>query len=210
MSLLQVSLSTGQSDKHWGDKAPLSFDRGQAVIHLPDQHDFHLRSIKKAARLLDSLAPKSLQLTGDWHREQQWAFAVAFTSPTKQQSIQWCEDEHKSRLQQQYQAMLFTRNLINRTPEDISPQKLADEVTDWLRELAGDAVTAKTLTGEALLQAGWAGIYHVGRGSERPPVLLELDYNPGKDNTPRSVRHWLAKASPLTAADTVLKAAKAC
>lgn len=182
MSLLQVSLSTKKAEKHWGDNAPLSFDAGQAIIHLPDNRDLHLRNIKKAARLLESLSVDTLQLQGQWHPEQQWAFAQAFTTVKKQQAIHWCEDEHKSRLQQQYKAMLFTRNLINRTPEDISPQKLASEVTDWLRELAGDAITARTITGEALLEAGWAGIYHVGRGSERPPVLLELDYNPGQHN----------------------------
>lgn len=180
MSTLRVSLSIEQADSHWGSNAPLSFDAGRARIHLPDNNNLYLREIKKAARLLESLAVEKLQLHGDWHPEQQWAFALAFTTAKKQQAIDWCEDQHKDRLQQQYRAMLFTRNLINRTPEDISPQKLASDVTDWLKELAGDAITARTTVGEALREAGWAGIYHVGRGSERPPVLLELDYNPGK------------------------------
>ncbi len=35
--------------------------------------------------------------------------------------------------------------------------------------------------GEALQQAGWVGLYQVGRGSEREPVMLELDFNPSKD-----------------------------
>ncbi|WP_088332680.1 aminopeptidase PepB [Lacimicrobium sp. SS2-24] len=182
MSFLQVSLSTEQADKHWGSTAPLSFGPQQVSIHLPDDKALHLRHIKKAARILEGIAGEPLQLHGKWHPEQQWAFAQAFTTVKKQQAIHWCEDEHKSRLADQYQAMLFTRNLINRTPEDISPQKLASEVTDWLQNLAGDKVTAKTLTGEELLEAGWAGIYHVGRGSERPPVLLELDYNPGTND----------------------------
>lgn len=34
------------------------------------------------------------------------------------------------------------------------------------------------LSGEELVAAGWQGIYEVGRGSSRPPVLLELDFNP--------------------------------
>jgi len=55
----------------------------------------------------------------------------------------------------------------------------------WLESLGGDKVTVSTIVGEALKEAGWTGIYNVGRGSERPPVLLELDYNPtGKEDAP--------------------------
>ncbi|WP_102798621.1 aminopeptidase PepB [Bowmanella denitrificans] len=181
MSSLQVRLSASNPDSHWGSKAPVSFDSQSATIHLSGSDKDQIRSIRKAARLLDSIGIESVQLTDDWSLEQQWAFAGSFTTAKKQNHIQWVSDANQDKLSQMYQAMLFTRNLVNRTPEDIYPQSLANEVSQWLSTLAPQAVTVKTLVGEELQQAGWTGIYNVGRGSSRPPVLLELDYNPSGD-----------------------------
>ncbi|GAB3026697.1 aminopeptidase PepB [Bowmanella dokdonensis] len=180
MSQMQVRLSPDSPQEHWG-RGPLSFDANSATIHIAGETSSQLRTIRKAARLLDGLGPEEILFAGDWQKEQQWAFASSFSNPKKQARFHWCEDQHKSVLEKQYQAMLFTRQLINRTPEDIFPESLANEVTDWLSGLAGKAVTARSIKGEALKQAGWVGIYHVGRGSDRPPVLLELDYNPSGD-----------------------------
>ena len=44
--------------------------------------------------------------------------------------------------------------------------------------LAPEHISAKHIVGDALVEFGWHGIFEVGRGSDRPPVLLELDYNP--------------------------------
>ena len=180
MSQLQVRLSSENPKQPWG-RAPLSFDADSATIHLPADQAQQLRTIRKAARLLDGLAIEAIEFAGDWQKEQQWAFACSFGNPKKQARFHWRDNEDKAQLEQQYQALQFTRQLINRSPEDIFPESLANEVTDWLSNLGGKSVTARTTKGEALKQAGWVGIYHVGRGSERPPVLLELDYNPTGD-----------------------------
>ncbi|AWL10862.1 PepB aminopeptidase [Saliniradius amylolyticus] len=186
MSHIQVRLSQDPAPKGWSEKGPLSFDQQGAHIHIGhlDSSDA-LRAIRKAARMLDSTGVAKAALSDSWSFEQQWAFASSFSSPKKQDAVQWADDGNSERLQQHFDALRFTRNLINRSPEDISPEVLAEEASNWLRQLGGERVQTRVTKGEALKEAGWIGIYEVGRGSERPPVLLEVDYNPtGDDKAP--------------------------
>jgi hypothetical protein len=61
--------------------------------------------------------------------------------------------------------------------------------------------------GEDLREQGYLG-HTVGRGSERPPVLLALDYNPTGDKEPRYTPAWSVKASPLIPAATASSRAR--
>ncbi|MCP4280390.1 MAG: aminopeptidase PepB, partial [Alteromonas sp.] len=161
----------------WGESAKLSFTESGAVIHLPDDK-LNERLIQQAARKLDGLSLPAVTLSGDWHKEQQWAFALSFTRARKPASIKWAETADKEALEQEYAALLFTRQLVNETPEDLSPETLATRAAQWLKSLGGDKVTYSMTVGEDLKEQGWIGIYNVGRGSERPPAMLVLDYNP--------------------------------
>ena len=77
--------------------------------------------------------------------------------------------------------MVFTRNQTNATPEDLSPEKLASSSVEWLTSLSPSHVSAKQWVGEELVEQQWHGLYNVGRGSQRPPVMLEVDFNPTDD-----------------------------
>ena len=180
MTDFNVSLSHEPAAKQWGENAPLSMNDNGATIHLSDSTD-EQRSIAVAARTLDNLNIKQVRLQGDWSFDQQWTFAMSYTRARNPGRIDWAESEDKSNLENHYAAMCFTRKLVNDTPEDLSPENLASRAADWLKELGGDKVSVSMTTGEALKDAGWGGIYNVGRGSERPPVLLEVDYNPTGD-----------------------------
>lgn len=82
-------------------------------------------------------------------------------------------------------AARWVRDITNGCPEEIYPMSLAESALLLIRGLAGDQVTARITAGEALRESGHIGIWSVGRGSEREPVLLELDYNPtGERNAP--------------------------
>ena len=52
---------------------------------------------------------------------------------------------------------------------------------EWISNVAGDRVTYRITKGEDLRDQGYMGLHTVGRGSERSPVLLALDYNPTGD-----------------------------
>ncbi|MFT7216642.1 MAG: PepB aminopeptidase, partial [Paraglaciecola sp.] len=90
-------------------------------------------------------------------------------------------DHNSDLLSMRYQALIFTREQINATPEDLSPQRLATQSANWLISLSPSHVSYQTWTGEELLAQKWHGLYQVGRGSTRPPVMLEVDYNPTGD-----------------------------
>jgi len=79
----------------------------------------------------------------------------------------------------------FTRQLVNETPEAMSPEYLSRQSAQWLKNLAPNAVSFHEIVGDELAAQGWTGIFNVGRGSARPPVMLILDYNPtGNVNAP--------------------------
>ena len=177
MAEFTVSLSTQSANPSWGDNAKLSFVESGAVIHLPDD-SANERTIQQAARKLDGLSLPGVTLAGEWSKEQQWAFALSFTRARKPASITWANNTDKATLEQEYAALLFTRQLVNDTPEDLSPETLAQRAADWLKSLGKDNVNYTMTVGEELKNEGWVGIYNVGRGSERPPAMLVLDYNP--------------------------------
>jgi PepB aminopeptidase len=177
MAEFTVSLSTQSANPSWGDNAKLSFVESGAVIHLPDD-SANERTIQQAARKLDGLSLPGVTLAGEWSKEQQWAFALSFTRARKPASITWANSTDKATLEQEYAALLFTRQLVNDTPEDLSPETLAQRAADWLKSLDKDNVNYTMTVGEELKNEGWVGIYNVGRGSERPPAMLVLDYNP--------------------------------
>ncbi len=186
MSRLCVFITNEAVADYYSADTVLTVDGHKAKIHLVDpKNNLHL--IKKAARNLDSLGVIQVELAGSWEIEQQWAFAQSFTTTKKQHHIQWCDDNNANELSNRYQAMIFTRNLTNATPEDLSPEILANTCEDWLCSLSAKGISSRRWVGEALKEQGWMGIYHVGRGSTRPPVLIEIDYNPtGDDNAPIS------------------------
>jgi PepB aminopeptidase len=56
-----------------------------------------------------------------------------------------------------------------------------------LSSLSTESISSRLIMGEELQQQGWHGIYQVGRGSSRPPLLAEIDFNPsGDEQTPVS------------------------
>lgn len=181
MSRLSVSITTQAPADYYSIGTILTINGDSAQIHLVSSEN-NLSKIQKAARSLDNLGIMQVELVGNWEVEQQWAFAQSFTSTTKQHHIKWCDDNNAKELSHRYQAMVFTRNITNATPEDLSPEMLADSCENWLASIDEKHISSKRWVGDQLKDQNWMGIYHVGRGSTRPPVLIEIDFNPTEDN----------------------------
>ncbi|WP_406666252.1 aminopeptidase PepB [Gallaecimonas sp. GXIMD1310] len=171
---LTISLSAAAAPAHWGDNALLSFAADSATVHGTER-----RRIQQAGRRLRSQGVSEVALTDSFDREQQWAFAEGFMSTLGGETIHWAGVD--AELDARLQVARWVRDVTNLGPEQLSPQLLADKASAFIRELGGDKVSTEVITGEALQQAGWTGVYNVGRGSERPPVMLVLDYNPTGD-----------------------------
>jgi PepB aminopeptidase len=181
MSRLSIFITTKVPADYLSPGTVVSVNGQIAHIHLVDINN-NIDLVKKAARSLDNLGVMQVELKGNWHIEQQWAFAQSFTTTKKQHHIKWCDDDNVDELSHRYQAMIFTRNITNSTPEDLSPEILANTCEEWLTSIDEKHISSKRWVGEALKEQGWMGIYHVGRGSVRPPVLIEIDYNPTGDS----------------------------
>ncbi|EMC3892143.1 aminopeptidase PepB, partial [Enterobacter hormaechei] len=75
----------------------------------------------------------------------------------------------------------WVRDTINAPAEELGPEQLAQRAVDLLCGVAGEKMSYRITKGEDLREQNYMGIHTVGRGSERPPVLLALDYNPTGD-----------------------------
>ncbi len=68
-------------------------------------------------------------------------------------------------------SICWVRDLINTPTEDMSPAMLADIALTLTQEYPA---TATIIRGEELLSANYPLVYAVGRGSSRPPCLVDL------------------------------------
>ena len=182
---MNIWLSREFAAPEWGEGALLSHRPDGMVIHLVTASP--LLDIQQAARRLCGQGIQKVALCGHWEREQQWAFAQGLQTPKAEVELQWAtsSEEDREELEARWLCGRWVREMTNATPEQLGPLELAVEAAAFITELAPDRISHRILKGEALQQAGWVGLYQVGRGSDREPVMLELDYNPtGDRNAP--------------------------
>ncbi|WP_456296124.1 aminopeptidase PepB [Vibrio sp. AK197] len=184
---MSVFISQEAALPHWGEKATLSFNENGAVIHL-DQ-GFDLAAIQRAARKLDAQGIKQIALQGEgWNLEAAWAFSQAYRNPKLNNELTLPElsEADSAELQARIKAADFTRDLINKSAEEVAPRQLATMASEFIKSVAPEGtVSIKIVKDKDLLVEGWEGIYAVGRGSERTSAMLQLDYNPtGDENAP--------------------------
>jgi len=179
--VMSVLLSTEPADARWGEKALLSTTTEGMTIHLPTSDK--LAAISRAARRIDGQGIKKVKLAGEhWDLENSWAFWQGFRGPKGARSVEWAElsEADNKKLQQRLTIIDWVRDTINMPAEDLSPEKLARRAVDLLCE-HGDLISYRITKGEDLREQKYMGLHTVGRGSDRPPVLLALDYNPTGD-----------------------------
>jgi PepB aminopeptidase len=183
-----VQLSEQPAPSHWGENASLSFNEGGATVHLSEQET--LKNVQKAGRAIANQGLKNVVLAGDaWCTESQWAFYQGFVSPKTLNGVKFVDNAQTDikELNDLKASATWAREMVNGTADDIYPESLAEKAAEFIQSLAPEHVSYQIIKGDALLEQQWIGIHAVGRGSERPPVLLALDYNPtGDDNAPVS------------------------
>lgn len=179
---LTVTLSDNSIAETWGGKNKLSFAENRATIHLTHIKDSteNLEIIQASARNISAMSIPNIILQGDWSLEAQWHFWQGAFSPKFIPKIQFADLDNKQHntLFNRIKAYQWVRHLINQTPEDLAPIDLAQDAADFIKALAPNEVSFRLITGEELAEKNYVGIHGVGRGSDRPPVLLELDYCP--------------------------------
>ena len=149
------------------------------VISLKGEYQL-LRQIQIAARKIEKMGLKHAKLSGEhWDEANQWAFALGFTCVGQLVNVEFTGTEQTiNALNDKLAVYAWSRDLTNQTPEQLTPIKLAELATEYLKAQAPDHINSTIICGEALLEHGWVGIYNVGKGSVNAPCLLEIDYNP--------------------------------
>lgn len=187
-----VSLSFESASPTWGENALLSFSEGHAVIHL-DQNKALFTQVQAAARRLDTMSLPEIKLQGEhWDCDLRWAFSQGLFNAKKGAKINFGSvaelgEAQLQTLTSRKQIVEWVRNTINLGPEALSPELLCQKSADLIDHIVADKTTLsyKIIAGEALLEHQFHGIYQVGRGSERPGAMLQLDFNPtGDENAP--------------------------
>lgn len=181
-----IRLATEPATQQWGKSAILSFTTENALVHLKQQNDY--KTIQQAARKLRGQGIDDVELVGEWDVEQCWAFYQGFYSPKNTYAIEFpsLDADDEAELYERIRCSDFVREIINLPSDVITPVELAQRAATFICEQAEnytnkDAVSYKIITGQELEQQGYSGIWTVGKGSQNPPAMLQLDFNPSGD-----------------------------
>ena len=179
---MKITISNQPADARWGEKATYSINNDGITLHLTGNDDLGL--IQRAARKIDGLGIKHVTLDGEgWDIDRSWAFWAGYKGPKGSRKIEWAtlDEAGQKELESRLTIIDWVRDTINAPAEELGPEQLAQRAVDLLCGVAGDKMSYRIPKGEDLREQNYMGIHTVGRGSERPPVLLALDYNPTGD-----------------------------
>ncbi|KAA1062946.1 aminopeptidase PepB [Enterobacter mori] len=179
---MKITLSNQPADARWGEKATYSINNDGITLHLTGNDDLGL--IQRAARKIDGLGIKHVSLEGEgWDIDHSWAFWAGYKGPKGTRKIEWAnlDEAGQKELESRLNIIDWVRDTINAPAEELGPEQLAQRAVDLLCGVAGEKMSYRITKGEDLREQNYMGIHTVGRGSERPPVLLALDYNPTGD-----------------------------
>ncbi|GHA46582.1 aminopeptidase PepB [Photobacterium aphoticum] len=177
--MLRITLSAEAHTGMWGDNALLAYDADGVVIHY--QGEFPLRRIQQAGRQLQGQGISAVSLEGEgWSYERQWAFYCGLSSPKGAVKLRWAsiDEDELELLNARHHSAEWLRKVINASPQEMYPERLAEEAVAFLSDIGGEHISHECIVGDALLEQGWVGVHSVGRASSRPPVMLTVDYNP--------------------------------
>lgn len=185
MSKISVFLSSEPASEQWGKSALLSYSDKSITIHYKSDQQ-RLDAIQKAARKIEGQGVYQLKLDGEgWELEGNWHFWLGYRHPKTHQAakISWSKlnAADKQELKNRLTIIDWTRDIINQSAEEQSPMQLAERSVELLNSFSSE-ISYQFISGEELKDKNYMGIYTVGKGSSRPPVLLELDYNPTKND----------------------------
>lgn len=184
-----VSLSFEPASPVWGENALLSFSEANVLIHLDKNKSLFIQ-VQMAARKLESMSLQEIKLQGDhWDCELRWAFNQGLFNPKKGAKLNFGEidEQQLQTLTSRKLIVEWVRNTINLGPEALSPEALCEKSANLIKHVLVEPqyLNYKIISGEALLEHDFQGIYQVAKGSVRPGAMLQLDYNPtGDENAP--------------------------
>jgi len=162
-----VLLSAEPIASVWGENNNLSFNESGAAIHLNDitgsgitNSSVNMQMVQKAARSIASMNLTCIKLIGEWSLEAQWHFWQGAFSPKSKLTIEFAElpDDQQSILDNRVKTHNWVRNIINLSPEELSPMQLTIDAADFITQLAPNSVSHKIISGEELNEKNYVGL----------------------------------------------------
>lgn len=187
VEMTNVMLENASKTSGWQSENTVQIVDDNIHICLEKSEDKVLRTIQECARTIETLGVTNVSLMGElWDENTQWAFALGFTCVGKLMNVKFTGDDKTVKaLNDKLAVYGWCRELTNQTPSQLYPMKLAETTATYLSMLAPTSIVSTVISGEELLSKGWVGIYNVGKGSVHHPCLLEVDFNPSKEeNSP--------------------------
>ncbi|MDP8099861.1 aminopeptidase PepB [Pasteurella atlantica] len=178
---MKIYLSTQPAPEQWGNNALISFNDEGIIIHLRDNA---LNSIQQAARKIKNQGITTVSLIGNaWMLEECWAFQQGFVSVKNCGKINFPKltKQEQSELDARIRCTQFTKELINTPSDVVTPEVLVHKAVTFIEEFAENSISVKVISGEALKEQNYQGIWAVGKGAVNSPAMLQLDYNPTND-----------------------------
>ncbi len=209
--LMKIGLSDTAAGTQWGANAPVSANENGLTIHLAAANNVLIR-VQRAGRRISALGVEGAALVGSgWDLEKQWAFAQGFATAKLSKRVEWqaLSDSEDEELRKRWEIASWIRDITNSTPENLSPLALAEGTAAFLTSMAPGVMSHTISAGQELADKGLVGIYGVGRGSDRPPALLELDYNPEADDSVTPAAALVGKGITFDSGGYSMKATEA-
>ena len=151
----------------------LSIEPGKIHLHVSTHCKDRLRKLQSLARKIAGLGVVGPRFEGSWDLDARWAVTQGLSSAKRPIAI-----DPGPELAARQRCVAWLKDVTNASPEVLGPEQLAQSALALLQHFGGSAIQAQTLSGAELKAQGYVGIYEVGRGSTRAPVLLSVDFNP--------------------------------
>src|SRR5262249_8797733 len=92
-------------------------------------------------------------------------------------ALVWPKSATRTHVERTVRASAMVRDLVNTPAEDLGPEELARAALAMASELG---MKARVIKGDELLEANYPLIHALGRGSARPPCLIDLAWGEPK------------------------------
>ncbi|MDF2529478.1 MAG: pepB [Gammaproteobacteria bacterium] len=183
---ITVHLTEKPAGSPWKEKGLISISSNKLYIHIPKNHSWPLREIQKAGRQCYNLGLAKITLSGkNWDLDSQWAFYQGLSNIKNPCHIQFAKlpSVQAALLKSLVKVHTWVKDQINTSAEQKSPKVLAENAIRFLNDIAPGKISSTLIVGDELKKQGWMGLHAVGKGSDNPPVMAVIDYNPSKKKT---------------------------
>ena len=167
----------------------LSYSEEGAFIHADTaEKKSYLRAVQAAGKNISSAGYRRVELADregfKWTEEDAMSFFLGFRSIKNGADIVYPQDLDTESFRTVRSIITWLRDTIDEPASALNPVSYIVYLNS-LNAITGNALTVKAYTGDRLQSENLTGLMTVGGGSDNPPCLYELDYNPtGDENAP--------------------------